>query len=114
MPLVYDQIREELSAEEREAVINSFRVRGNLSVQWIKEAGVLRLERNKPMDLRHISHPVRFMAMTGNASLALWDELPEAREWYTFAYEWYRDIFTPFGGDDGGWAEGIAYWRGVY
>src|SRR5690606_31381727 len=29
-------------------------------------------------------------------------------------YRWYRDIFTPWGGDDGGWAEGAGYWRGVY
>src|SRR5205814_53862 len=54
------------------------------------------------------------MAMTGLSGLALWDDLPEAREWWRLAYVFYRDQFSPWGGDDGGWAEGNAYWRGTF
>src|SRR5262249_40469584 len=59
------------------------------------------------------SHPVRFIAMTGLSGLALWDDLPEARDWWRLAFVFYRDQFSPWGGDDGGWAEGSAYWRGT-
>lgn len=113
LPGVYDQLRETFSADERERILDAFRERGRRSVAWIRESGIENLKRNS-VEAKPSSHPVRFMAMTGVAGLALWDDLPEAREWYTFAYDWYRDVFTPWGGEDGGWAEGTAYWRGVY
>lgn len=113
LPGVYDQLRDTFSEAEREVIVESFRERGRRSVEWIKRGGVERLSRNS-VEASPSSHPVRFMAMTGVAGLALWDDIPEARDWYAFAYAWYRDTFTPWGGDDGGWAEGVAYWRGVY
>lgn len=112
LPLVYDQLRERLTPEERQKVLDHFRVRGEKSVRWIKAARVERLKRNS-LEVTPASHPVRFMAMTGLSGLALWDDLPEAREWWRFAYVFYRDQFPPWGGDDGGWAEGCAYWRGT-
>lgn len=113
LPEVYDQIRDHLSPEEREQVLEHFRIRGNRNYASILEHGVAELRRNS-VERRPASHSVRFMPMTGLAALALWDDLPEARDWWAFVYSWYRDVFTPWGGDDGGWAEGIAYWRGVY
>jgi hypothetical protein len=112
-PMVFDQIRDELTAAERQKVLQAFEVRGRRSTEWILSSGVMELKRNS-IERRPSSHPVRFMAMMGLTGLALWDDLPEAREWYELAYTWYHDIFTPWGGDDGGWAEGVAYWRGVY
>jgi hypothetical protein len=113
LPAVYDQLRDSFTAAERTVLLEAFRERGNRSVDWIKRGGVERLRPNS-VEASPSSHPVRFMAMTGVAGLALWDDLPEARDWYRFAYDWYRDRFTPWGGEDGGWAEGVAYWRGVY
>jgi hypothetical protein len=113
LPLVYDQLREHLSPDERATVLAHFRARGTRSVEWIKRTGnIERLQRNS-LAVVPSSHPVRFMPMTALSALALWDELPEARDWWEFAYLYYRDRFPPFGGDDGGWAEGVAYWRGV-
>lgn len=112
-PMVYDQIRDELTAEERHKVLLAFEERGRRSTEWILSSGVMELKRNS-IERRPSSHPVRFMAMMGLTGLALWDDLPEAREWFELSYTWYQDIFTPWGGDDGGWAEGVAYWRGVY
>lgn len=113
LPGVYDQLRDTFTEDERAAIIASFRERGRRSIAWIREGGVEKLSRNS-VEQSPSSHPVRFMAMTGTAGLALWDDIPEARDWYAFAYKWYRDVFTPWGGADGGWAEGVAYWRGVY
>jgi hypothetical protein len=113
LPLVYDQLRSRLSDQERQLVLAHFKERGERSVRWIKAGKVERIRRNS-LDVDAESHPVRFMAMTGLTGLALWDDLPEAREWWRLAYVFYRDQFSPWGGDDGGWAEGCAYWRGTF
>lgn len=113
LPMVYDQLRNELTPEEKRTVLASFKTRGDRSVEWIKEADIEKLKRNS-LAVKPRSHPVRFMAMTGLTGLALWDDLPESREWWRFAYVFYRDQFSPWGGDDGGWGEGSTYWRGTF
>lgn len=113
LPLVYDQLRDQLTPAEKQTVLAHFKQRGNRSVEWIKKGKIERIRRNS-LDVDAESHPVRFMAMTGLTGLALWDDLPEARDWWRFAYVFYRDQFSPWGGDDGGWAEGPAYWRGTF
>ena len=114
LPLVYDQLRGRLTPAERQTVLAHFRERGNRSVRWIEHEGnVSQITRNSiAADLS--SHPVRFMPMTGLTALALWDDLPEARAWWAYAYKFYRDQFSPWGGNDGGWGEGTAYWRGTF
>lgn len=113
LPLVYDQIRDQLTPDEKKLVLDHFRARGNRSVEWTKREGSIEQIRRNNIEAKLSSHPVRFMPMAGLTALALWDDLPEAREWWAFAYKFYRDQFTPWGGDDGGWAEGVAYWRGT-
>ena len=114
LPLIYDQLRDELTAGERARVLAHFKVRGDRTIRWIRESRVEQLKRNS-LEVRPSSHPVRFMAMVGLTALALWDDLPdEARDWWNFAYTFYRDQFSPFAGDAGGWAEGSAYWRGTF
>jgi acetyl esterase/lipase len=113
MPLVYDQLRAKLTPEEKKIVLAHFQERGSRSEQWIKKSDIEKIKRNS-LEIDAESHPVRFMAMTGLSGLALWDDLPEAREWWRLAYVFYRDQFSPWGGDDGGWAEGPAYWRGTF
>jgi hypothetical protein len=114
LPLVYDQLRAKLSAADRATILAHFRERGMRSAAWIERQGsISKVVRNSiAADLS--SHPIRFMPMTGLTGLALWDDLPEAREWWAMAYTFYRDQFTPWGGDDGGWGEGSAYWRGTF
>jgi hypothetical protein len=113
LPLVYDQLRARLTPAEKQIILAHFKRRGDESVAWIKAAKVEQIQRNS-LEIDAESHPVRFMAMTGLTALALWDDLPEAHEWWRFAYVFYRDQFTPWGGEDGGWAEGSAYWRGTF
>ena len=113
LPPIYDQLRAQLTPTEKQTVLAHFKTRGHRSYEWIKGAKIENLQRNS-LDVDAESHPVRFMAMTGLSGLALWDDLPEAREWWRLAYIFYRDQFSPWGGDDGGWAEGPAYWRGTF
>lgn len=113
LPLVYDQIRAKLTPTDRATILAHFKVRGNRSVEWIEREGNISAVRRNSIASDLSSHPVRFMPMTGLTALALWDDLPEARQWWNYAYTFYRDQFSPWGGDDGGWAEGNAYWRGT-
>ncbi|MEO6002271.1 MAG: heparinase II/III family protein [Opitutus sp.] len=114
LPLVYDQIRGQLSESERAQVLAHFRERGDRNARWLAEEGAIATVRRNSPEGDSSSHPIRFMPMTGLAGLALWDDLPAARAWWELAYTFYRDQFAPWGGDDGGWAEGSAYWRGTF
>ena len=114
LPLVYDQIRDQLSAAERAQVLTHFRERGDRNARWLAEEGAIATVRRNSPEGDSSSHPIRFMPMTGLAGLALWDDLPTAKAWWKMAYTFYRDQFAPWGGDDGGWAEGSAYWRGTF
>ena len=114
LPLVYDQLRTQLTPAERATILAHLRERGMRSAAWIEQQGVISKIRRNSIESELSSHPVRFMPMTGHAGLALWDDLPEARAWWASAYTFYRDQFTPWGGDDGGWGEGSAYWRGTF
>lgn len=113
LPLAYDLIRERFTPAERALIVAHFRTRGAQSAAWVRAGRVEKVLRNS-LEGKPASHPIRFMAMTGLGALALWDDLPaEARDWWSLAYGFYRDRFPMWGGDDGGWAEGIAYWRGT-
>ncbi len=114
LPLVYDQLRAKLAPADRATILAHFKERGVRSVAWIEKQGDISKVRRNSLASELSSHPVRFMPMTGHTGLALWDDLPEARTWWAFAYKFYRDQFTPWGGDDGGWGEGSAYWRGTF
>ncbi len=112
MPEVYDQIRAHLSDDEKAQVLAMFQRRGNTTFDHMLRKRTGQLKRNS-LEVEPSSHPVRFVPMLGMMGLALYDDLPEARDWFAFAYRFYEDQFSPWGGDDGGWAEGMAYWRGV-
>jgi hypothetical protein len=114
LPLVYDQLRAKLSPSDRATILAHFKVRGQRSVEWIEKQGDISKTKRNSIASDISSHPVRFMPMTGLTALALWDDLPESHAWWAYAYKFYRDQFSPWGGDDGGWAEGSAYWRGTF
>ena len=114
LPLLYDQLRAKLSPADRATILAHFKTRGTRSVEWIARQGDISRVRRNSIAAELSSHPIRFMPMTGLTGLALWDDLPEAREWWAMAYRFYRDQFSPWGGDDGGWGEGSAYWRGTF
>lgn len=57
------------------------------------------------------SHAVRSVAsVMVPACIALLGEHPRAQEWLDFAIDYYDTLYSPWGGPDGGWAEGPHYW----
>ncbi len=112
LPEVYDQIRDHLTPEEKARVLAMFKKRGETTFEHLLDKRTGLLVRNSLL-VEPSSHPVRFVPMLGLMGLALWDDLPEARDWFAFAYRFYQEQFPPWGGKHGGWAEGLAYWRGT-
>lgn len=110
LPFVYDQIRDQLTPEEKKEVLEAFRQRGDDSFALIKDR--TKDAKRSSIEEDAASHPIRFISMTGLSGLALYDDLPEAKEWLEYAQGFYKNQFPPWGGDDGGWGEGNAYWRG--
>jgi hypothetical protein len=57
------------------------------------------------------SHAVRAVGMVlVPGCIALLGEHPRAREWLEFSIAYYDNLYSPWGGTDGGWAEGPHYW----
>lgn len=101
----YDWLYDELTQEERTAVHDALLARGRELFHYVKEDIRIHI---KMLD----SHGVRSLSMTlVPAALALFGEEEEAREWLDYTIEYFFCLFTPWGGEDGGWAEGPAYWQ---
>ena len=101
----YDWLYEELSAEERVLVRHALLERGRELYRHVHDHISIHI---KLLD----SHGVRSLSMTlVPAALALFGEEPEAEEWLNYTIEYFFGLFTPWGGDDGGWAEGTTYWQ---
>jgi hypothetical protein len=57
------------------------------------------------------SHAVRAIGMVLiPGSIALLGEEPKAKVWLEFCIAYYDNLYSPWGGADGGWAEGPHYW----
>jgi hypothetical protein len=57
------------------------------------------------------SHAVRAVGMVlVPGCIALLGEEPKAQQWLEFAIAYYDTLYSPWGGADGGWAEGPHYW----
>lgn len=57
------------------------------------------------------SHAVRSLsAVLTITCIALLDDEPEARGWLDYTIDFLSTLYSPWGGADGGWAEGSHYW----
>lgn len=100
----YDWLHAELSEDERETVRAALLARTRqVADHVIKHANIHLF----PYD----SHAVRSVsAVLIPACIAMWDEEPEAREWLDYSIEFLSTVYTPWGDEQGGWAEGPHYW----
>ena len=101
MSMVYDWVRDELTTEEKQVILGSIQARGNQML-------------NRYQDLRFMSEPwdnhtVRSLAFTGLAGLATLGDLQDAEKWLEYVIKCYLTSFPTWGGDDGGWSQGLAY-----
>jgi hypothetical protein len=102
MAITYDWIGDELNAEEEAQVLSSLKERGNQMLDYYTVKDFI----SAPWS----NHAVRALAFTGLAGLATLGELPEAGTWLDYVIRCYLTSFPTWGGDDGGWSQGLSYW----
>lgn len=69
------------------------------------------MKKSKIHQVPYDSHAVRSLStVLIPCSIALFEDVPEARNWLNYTLEYFSGIYTPWGGEDGGWAEGPHYW----
>jgi hypothetical protein len=57
------------------------------------------------------SHQNRAWHFLGEVAIAFHDEIPEADDWLWFAMNVFENVYPVWNDSDGGWHEGLAYWR---
>jgi len=101
----YDWTYDLFAPDERARIETAMRAR---AAQFLKRLELLPFE-STPYD----SHAGRLPGFLGESALAFVHEWPEARQWLEYATLLYFTSYPAWGGDDGGWQEGPAYW-GAY
>ncbi|MEW2923122.1 DUF4962 domain-containing protein [Muricauda sp. ANG21] len=101
MGMVYDWIKDELDSNERKIVLSSIQERGNQMLKRYHDLNFI----SEPWD----NHTVRSLAFTGLAGLATLGDLPDAEKWLDYVIQCYITSFPTWGGDDGGWSQGLSY-----
>ena len=100
----YDWLYSDLSDEERALVREALSAR-------LEDVAVHVIEHARIHLFPYDSHAVRSVAsVMVPACIALLGEHPRAQEWLDFAVDYYDTLYSPWGGADGGWAEGPHYW----
>ncbi|MEL6677205.1 MAG: DUF4962 domain-containing protein [Pseudomonadota bacterium] len=100
----YDWLHDRLTDEERAVVRAALHARTKETADHIIRHANIHLF---PFD----SHAVRAVsAVLIPASIALLDEVEEARGWLDYSVEFLSTVYSPWGDADGGWAEGPHYW----
>ncbi|WP_273126922.1 DUF4962 domain-containing protein [Bacillus weihaiensis] len=100
----YDWLYHHLSDEEKGLVRHSLYRRTEQVADHV-------INRSKIHQFPYDSHAVRSLSsVLIPCSIALLNDAEEAQEWLDYTLEYYATLYTPWGGKDGGWAEGGMYW----
>lgn len=100
----YDWLYDELSDEERVQVRKSL-------LRRTQQVAFHVIARSKIHHVPYDSHAVRSLSsVLVPCCTAMLMEEEQAREWLDYTIEYYACHYTPWGGEDGGWAEGPMYW----
>ena len=100
----YDWLHDHLDDEERETVRRALSIRTEEIADHVMYRANIHLF---PYD----SHAVRALsAALTPACIALLDDEPKAKAWLDHTLDFLFTVYSPWGGKDGGWAEGPHYW----
>lgn len=102
MSLAWDWIGDTLTPEERRKVLASMTERGNQVLRVLEKEDFL----SHPFG----NHSGRAIAFLGTAGLSFLGDIPEAEQWLDYVLRAELTSYPSFGGDDGGWSQGLSYW----
>ncbi len=101
-PRTFDWIYDTLTDEERAKCID---------VLGRRIAQIHRLHRSMPFESQPFaSHPGRMIGFVIEGALVLAHEIPEAKDWIEYTLKVLWSVYPAWGGEDGGWHEGVSYW----
>ena len=109
MPLLYYPSRaytwayDVFTPEERERVQAVMKVRGQDCFDHLRF-------RQQHLWRPYASHSNRAWHWLGEVATAFFNEIPEAAEWLDYSMTVFFTCYPVWGGADGGWHEGQAYW----
>ena len=102
---VYDWTWELMSPDERAAALEAIATRGGILYRDFRED--TRPIYEWPFD----SHGWTSMGFLGIIATAICHDAPQADEWFRFVAATYPPLYPPWGGEEGGWCQGTAYWK---
>lgn len=102
MSLAWDWMGDQLTPEERGQVLSAMQERGNQVLETLRKEDFL----SHPFE----NHDGRVLAFLGEAGLAFLGDIPDADLWLDYVLRCYLTSYPSFGGDEGGWAQGVSYW----
>ena len=104
--MVYDWIYDLLTPEERSTVLNMIKVRTQTMVDHLVNPANSSFIGTMPFE----SHGWTASGYIGVIGVATLGDIPEAEEWLRIIIPVYANVLPPWGGEDGGWSQGTAYW----
>jgi len=93
-----------LSEEDRRKIVSVMTVRGREVYRHLRESSHHTV---RPFG----SHNNRAWHYLGETAIAFIHEIPEAKTWLEYAMDVFFNVYPVWGDKEGGWHEGIAYWR---
>ncbi len=103
--MAYDWLYETLTPDERERVQRHLLARGQVLYQRYATGA------HNILDFPYDSHGQSNIGYLGLVALAVARDLPEAAGWLEYVVRVYANSFPPWGGEDGGWSQGVTYWK---
>ncbi|MCW5640838.1 MAG: heparinase II/III family protein [Rhodoferax sp.] len=102
----YDWLYDGMTQVDRQTVQTALATRADTLYDFMRQ----RLTLDRPVvPAEGLSYPIRYLSTLGHAAIALWGHHPTAQEQLTWIVTFYLTHFPVWGGDDGGWSEGIEY-----
>lgn len=102
--VAYDWCQELMTPVERAKILEMIRVRTATIVEHVVERSPVN---ETPFD----SHAWTVFGHVGIISIAMRGEIPEAEQWFRAVWPAYISVLPPWGGEDGGWSQGLNYWQ---
>lgn len=108
----YDWLYDRLTEEEKREVVSKLYVRTRQVASHIIVNSRIHFSLYDSHAVRSLSSVLTpcCIAMLGEAVYAGEESAADARRWLDYTIEYFNVIYTPWGGKDGGWAEGPLYW----
>lgn len=105
MSVAYDWLFDALSPEERKTLLAAIHARAQVLFRDFKED-------SRPLHVYpYDSHGITALGFLSIIAIATVGDIPDAEAWFRYVAPVYVNIFPPWGGDAGGWSQGVSYWK---